>query len=99
MVEVARQAGHQPTMALSTYAHLFDEHDEGDRRPAADQIWEARESLINGQMCPKVSVLCPPEAADPSPDTEKPRISGAFVEPSWGLEPQTPSLPWKCSTS
>jgi Phage integrase family len=26
-------------------------------------------------------------------------ICGAFAEPSWGLEPQTPSLPWKCSTS
>ena len=26
-------------------------------------------------------------------------LSGAFVEPSVGLEPTTPSLPWKCSTS
>jgi hypothetical protein len=43
-------------MTLSTYAHLFDELDEGDHRSAADQIWEAR----GDQMRPKVSVLCPP---------------------------------------
>jgi hypothetical protein len=67
VVEVARQAGHAPTMALSTYAHLFDELDDGDHRPAADQIREARE----GQKCPKVSVLCPPDAADPRPDVQK----------------------------
>jgi hypothetical protein len=30
---------------------------------------------------------------------QKPRPSGAFPEPSDGLEPSTPSLPWKCSTS
>jgi hypothetical protein len=35
---------------------LFDELDEGDHRPAADQIREAR----GAQMCPKVSILCPP---------------------------------------
>jgi integrase len=34
VVEVARQAGHAPTMTLSTYAHLFDELADGDHRPA-----------------------------------------------------------------
>lgn len=34
VVEVAHQAGHSPTIALSTYAHLFDEHD-GDRSTPA----------------------------------------------------------------
>jgi len=35
-------------MTLSTYAHLFDELADGDHRPAADQIREARER----QKCP-----------------------------------------------
>jgi hypothetical protein len=26
-------------------------------------------------------------------------LAGAFVEPSSGLEPETPSLPWRCSTN
>jgi hypothetical protein len=95
VVEVARQAGHAPTMTLSTYAHLFDELDEDDHRPAADQIWEAR----GDQMRPKVSVLCPPAEPPQALETKKARLSGASAEPSHGLEPWTPSLPWKCSTS
>jgi integrase len=31
VVEIARQAGHSPTMTLSTYAHLFDETAGADR--------------------------------------------------------------------
>ncbi len=99
VVDVARQAGHQPTMALSTYAHLFDEHAEDDRRPAAEQIWAARNGLIETRTPQKVPVLCPPDPPTSDPNTEQPRLSGAFVEPSVGLEPTTPSLPWKCSTS
>jgi hypothetical protein len=34
VVEVARQAGHAPTMTLGTYAHLFDELDGADHHPA-----------------------------------------------------------------
>jgi hypothetical protein len=30
-----------------------------------------------------------------TPPTQKAPISGAFAEPSAGLEPATPSLPWK----
>jgi hypothetical protein len=95
VIEVARQAGHAPTMTLSTYAHLFDELDGGDHRPAEEQIHAAR--LEN--VLPEVSVLCPRPAAAYTPLTEKAPIYGAFAEPSVGLEPTTPSLPWKCSTS
>jgi integrase len=31
VVEIARQAGHSPTITLSTYAHLFDERPPGQR--------------------------------------------------------------------
>jgi len=45
VVEVARQAGHSPKMALDTYAHVFEEFDPGDRVNAADRIRKAREEL------------------------------------------------------
>ena len=47
VVEVARQAGHAPTMTLSTYAHLFDELDGADHRPAEQQIRAARLAAVS----------------------------------------------------
>jgi integrase len=91
VVEVARQAGHAPTMTLSTYAHLFDELDGADHRSAEEQVRAARLE----KLCPEVSVLCPRPAGTYTPVTEKAPIYGAFSEPSVGLEPTTPSLPWK----
>ncbi len=52
VVEIARQAGHSPTMTLDVYAHVFDEFDVADRVSAEEQIRRAREEL-------DVSVLCP----------------------------------------
>jgi integrase len=45
VVEVARQAGHSPKMALDTYAHVFEEFDPAERINAADRIRQAREEL------------------------------------------------------
>jgi integrase len=45
VVEVARQAGHSPKMALDTYAHVFEEFDPAERFNAADRIRNAREEL------------------------------------------------------
>jgi integrase len=42
IVDVARQAGHAPTMALDTYGHVFDEFDSGERTSAEDRIELAR---------------------------------------------------------
>jgi integrase len=42
VIEVARQAGHSPTMALATYGHVIEELEGGERRPAEDVIREAR---------------------------------------------------------
>lgn len=42
VVEVAQQMGHDPTMTLSTYAHVFAEYDPADRRTALAQIAGAR---------------------------------------------------------
>jgi integrase len=51
VVEVARQAGHSPTMTLDVYAHVFDEFDLSERVSAEDQIAQARR---------EVSESCPP---------------------------------------
>jgi integrase len=45
VVDVARQAGHAPTMSLNTYAHVFEEFDPDDRVSAEERIERARESL------------------------------------------------------
>jgi integrase len=42
VIEVARQAGHSPTMALATYGHVIEELEGADRRAAEDVIREAR---------------------------------------------------------
>jgi integrase len=92
VVEVASQAGHAPTMALDTYTHLFDELSGQERVSAEDLIRQARAPFSG----PGVSVLCPPRDDPSSAIAENPCKS---PEPSVGLEPTTPSLPWKCSTS
>ena len=96
VVEVARQAGHSPTMALSTYAHVFDEQADGERMSAVEQIRRARSAA-------DVSVLCTvaePGDTPTSPGTRKvPMQWGLPQEPPSGFEPLTPSLRVKCSTS
>lgn len=42
MIDVARQAGHNPTMTLQTYGHVFDEFDGRDRTSTEDRIAAAR---------------------------------------------------------
>jgi integrase len=44
VVEVARQAGHSPAMTLSTYGHVIEELEGGDRRSAEAVIRTAREA-------------------------------------------------------
>ena len=38
IIEVARQLGHSPTMALNTYGHVFDEFEGGERVSAEARI-------------------------------------------------------------
>jgi hypothetical protein len=42
VIQVARQAGHSPTMTLETYGHVIEELEGSERRPAEDVIREAR---------------------------------------------------------
>jgi integrase len=50
VVEVARQAGHSPTMTLDVYAHVIDEFDIAERVSAEDQIKQARRDV--SESCP-----------------------------------------------
>jgi integrase len=88
VVEVARQAGHAPTMTLDTYAHVMADLDGSERVPA--------EAAIRAARVAAVSVLCPPHSDGPAQPPENPSVSG---EPAFGLEPKTSSLQVKCSAS
>jgi integrase len=90
VVEVARQAGHSPTLTLSTYAHLFEELEGAERGSAEDEIRRAKRLVRRTRFVP--------ESVEPfsAPTQESPANPG---EPTPGLEPGTPSLRVKCSTS
>jgi len=62
-IEVARQAGHSPTMTLDVYAHVFDEFDIAERVSAEDRIAQARRD---------VSRLCPPHSDEAEESQESP---------------------------
>jgi integrase len=92
VVEVARQAGHSPTMTLSTYAHLFDEFEHG-RRSAEDEIRRARQPARRTRrtrFVPETQLELFPDQKESPANRE---------EPTPGLEPGTPSLRVMCSTS
>ena len=46
IIDVARQAGHSPTMALNTYGHVFDELDGAEPASAEELIRAARATLV-----------------------------------------------------
>jgi integrase len=46
IIDVARQAGHSPTMALNTYGHVFDELEDAEPASAEEMTREARATLV-----------------------------------------------------
>ena len=58
VVEVARQAGHSPTMALDTHGHVFAELEGAEKVSAEAEIRRARDELV------PVSYLEEPAPAD-----------------------------------
>jgi integrase len=66
VVDIARQAGHSPTMTLDVYSHVFEEFDPSERAGAEDLIRRARAD---------VSVSCPPEGSEGSEEGESPANS------------------------
>jgi hypothetical protein len=82
---VATQAGHSATVCLNTYAHVFAELEDAEKRRAEDMIAEARATSVR----PAITTEAEAEREEPASN----------VEPTPGLEPGTPSLRVKCSTS
>jgi hypothetical protein len=76
VVEVAAQAGHAPTMTLSTYAHVIAELDGAERVPAGTQILAARRDHV-----PVAYLAEPPE---PKPDHEIPAEERALCRTRTG---------------
>ena len=87
IVDLASQLGHSPTMTLNTYGHVIAELREAPMQSAVEAIMRFRGSA------PKT----PPQRATRAPKTPEDRT--AEGEPTPGLEPGTPSLRVKCSTS
>jgi integrase len=80
IVEVAAQAGHAPSMTLSTYAHVMAELDGADRLGAEDAIRTARAEHV------PVLYLAAPEPTDRSSKTpvlpraaERTRTADPFI--------------------
>ena len=46
VVEIAKQAGHSTTMALTTYGHVIEELEAAEKRPAEELIRAARDELV-----------------------------------------------------
>jgi integrase len=87
IVDLASQLGHSPTMTLNTYGHVIAELREAPKRSAAEQINAARATD---------PTKTPPTKNATSQEPEDRAVKG---EPTPGLEPGTPSLRVKCSTS
>jgi integrase len=72
IVEVARQAGHAPSMSLDTYQHVMDELDGAERVPAEEQIRRARANLVpvsyppSSGRAPDIAVHGPNHLATPA---------------------------------
>lgn len=49
IIDVARQAGHSPTMALNTYGHVFDELEGTEPASAEELIRKARATRVRPQ--------------------------------------------------
>jgi integrase len=86
VVEIARQAGHSPTMTLSTYAHLFDEASGGERLSAEDEIRRARRAVQHQRRTRFVPETRTELTSAPDKEPANPG------KPTRGLEPRTPSL-------
>jgi hypothetical protein len=87
VIEVARQAGHSPTMALATYGHVIEELEDTAREPAEDVIRKARARHVPSEFPRRLSAAA-------AATGERRKVAANRGKPSDGLEPSTPSLRW-----
>ena len=74
-------------MALDTYGHVFAELEGAEKVSAEAEVRRARDELAPFRTARRACWRR---------ETTKPLL---IHKPSIGLEPMTPSLPWKCSTN
>ena len=87
VIEIARSMGHGAHVNLTTYSHEIAEFDDRDAIEPEQEIWAARSRMAK---------TWPDAASGTVVNDRKPALSR---KPSNGLEPLTPSLPWRCSTN
>ena len=58
-LDVARQAGHSPTMTLDTYGHVIEELDSTERVPAEEAVRRARERARGNPATPVQPAMDP----------------------------------------
>ena len=93
-IDIAAQMGHSPTMTLETYGHIIEELEDTQRLSAEAVTGEARRQAVNFSSTKTADAAKTADADDGSQET--PANHG---EPTPGLEPGTPSLRVKRSTS
>jgi hypothetical protein len=110
LMEIAGQLGHSVETLLRHYAHLIAEMAGQPSLPAEQAIRDARtgsgrprsargpRGREEGQRAPGRPHKAPGKRKPPLLPPQKGLVAGSAAEPSGGLEPPTPSLPWKCST-
>jgi integrase len=95
--EAARRLGHGPGLHVETYAHRRSQR-APLRRPRRPRRAHRRRPRRPG-VAPRLRKRGGP-GLDRVLERAKPRcLRGSLAKPSVGLEPTTPSLPWKCSTN
>jgi hypothetical protein len=89
------RARQSPATCLRYYARVFKEFDPADRRPAEEVIREAHEQspLAWHPLSTRKRPMRPRERRRVL--VEGGAVQGVLVKPSAGLEPATPSLPWR----
>ena len=88
VVQISQQLGHSTEMLLSTYAHVISEYANAPKVVPEEEIWAARAGGVSHLLPAHL-----PQAVGEG------RFARGNGKPSIGLEPMTPSLPWKCSTN
>ena len=100
IVELAEQLGHSPAMTLRTYAHVIAEFRGGGQVAPDALIAEARAAVPGHERVASGPQKVPTtKKAGVGAGPDQAELPIAIGEPSVGLEPTTPSLPWKCSTN
>jgi hypothetical protein len=83
LLDVAKQAGHSPTMALNTYGHVIEELEGAVTVSAEDAIRRARAKFVRTTFARRSK----------GRERRTKKNPGKRGKPSDGLEPSTPSLP------